>query len=73
MKIGELAEKPGIARENIRYYESQNLLHVQRSSNGYRDYSEKDEKELERIIALRKLNVSVKDILSYQEGDLSLK
>lgn len=41
MKIGELAERSGIASSAIRYYEQQGLLpKASRSANGYRVYSE---------------------------------
>lgn len=41
MKIGELAERSGIAASAIRYYEQQGLLpKASRSANGYRVYSE---------------------------------
>lgn len=41
MKIGELAERSGLAASAIRYYEQQGLLpKASRSANGYRVYSE---------------------------------
>jgi len=38
MKIGELAERTGVAPRMLRYYEQQGLLGSERRSNGYRDY-----------------------------------
>lgn len=39
MKIGELAERSGLAASRIRFYESAGLLSaVQRGANGYRRY-----------------------------------
>lgn len=47
MKIGELAERSGIAASAIRYYEQAGLMpKVARGANGYRAYSED---ALERI------------------------
>ena len=41
MKIGKLAKNVGIDIQTLRYYESQGLLEEpQRTSSGYRDYSE---------------------------------
>ncbi|WIX75467.1 MerR family transcriptional regulator [Amycolatopsis carbonis] len=40
MKIGELAERTGVSRRLLRYYEEQGLLMPTRSPNGYREYGE---------------------------------
>ena len=40
MKINEVEALVGIPKKNIRFYESEGLLKPERSSNGYRDYSE---------------------------------
>ncbi|HWV48428.1 MAG TPA: MerR family transcriptional regulator [Microbacterium sp.] len=52
MKIGELAERTGVATRLIRYYEQQDLLRVERSENGYRQYSETDVERIERVAGL---------------------
>ena len=52
MKIGELAERTGVATRLIRYYEQQELLRVERSDNGYRQYSEADLERVERVAGL---------------------
>lgn len=52
MKINELAERTGLASKTIRYYENIDLLpEAHRSSNGYRDYNERD---VERMIFIRR-------------------
>ncbi|KPA95099.1 MULTISPECIES: MerR family transcriptional regulator [Pseudomonas] len=39
MKIGELAQRSGLAASKIRFYEAQGLIHkVRRQANGYREY-----------------------------------
>jgi DNA-binding transcriptional MerR regulator len=38
MKIGELSRRTGIPTRMLRYYEEQDLLHPERSDNGYRFY-----------------------------------
>jgi len=41
MRIGELAERTGVSRRLLRYYEEQGLLTPERAANGYRDYGER--------------------------------
>lgn len=55
MKINEVEALVGIPKKNIRFYESEGLLKPERSSNGYRDYSEEEAEILRRIKLLRKL------------------
>ena len=38
MKIKQVEELVGITRKNIRFYEEQGLLNVERAENGYRRY-----------------------------------
>ncbi|NUU22667.1 MAG: MerR family transcriptional regulator [Streptomycetaceae bacterium] len=40
MRIGELSRRTGVPARMLRYYEEQDLLHPDRSQNGYRDYPE---------------------------------
>jgi DNA-binding transcriptional MerR regulator len=40
MRIGELAERTGVARRLLRYYEEQGLIKPGRAPNGYREYGE---------------------------------
>ena len=40
MKIGELAERTGVSRRLLRYYEEQGLITPSRALNGYREYEE---------------------------------
>ena len=37
MKIKQVEELVGITRKNIRFYEDQGLLNVERAENGYRE------------------------------------
>lgn len=48
MKIKQVEELVGITRKNIRFYEDQGLLNVERAENGYREYHQAD------VISLRK-------------------
>jgi len=40
MRIGELADRTGVSRRLLRYYEDQGLLAPSRADNGYREYGE---------------------------------
>jgi DNA-binding transcriptional MerR regulator len=40
MKIGQLADRTGVSRRLLRYYEEQGLLTPSRALNGYREYGE---------------------------------
>lgn len=42
MTIKEIEDRSGMTRANIRFYESEGLLHPGRRENGYRDYSSSD-------------------------------
>jgi MerR family copper efflux transcriptional regulator len=40
MQIGELAERTGVSRDTLRYYEKRGLIRAYRRPNGYRHYPE---------------------------------
>ncbi|MFF3946840.1 MerR family transcriptional regulator [Streptomyces sp. NPDC001902] len=52
MKIGDLAEKTGVAPRLLRYYEEVGILHPFRSANGYRSYGEP---AIDRVLQIREL------------------
>ena len=68
MKIKQVEELVGITRKNIRFYEEQGLLSVERAENGYREYSWKDVKRLQEIRFLRKLFIPIEDMREVFEG-----
>lgn len=73
MTIKEVEQRTGLARSNIRFYEKENLINPARNpSNGYREYSEEDVKNIKKAAYLRTLGISVEDIrkLSKKEADL---
>ena len=41
MTVKEVEERTGLPRANIRYYESEGLIHPARGENGYRDYRQR--------------------------------
>lgn len=52
MKIGEVAERTGVAPRLIRYYEQQELIAADRADNGYREYTEAHVERVSRIASL---------------------
>lgn len=74
MKINEAAKRVGIKSANIRYYEKAGLLNPERdANNGYRDYTEEDILQLERIKTLRLINISTEDIKLLFEGGITME
>lgn len=72
MTIKEVEEKTGLTRSNIRFYEKENLIEPSRTPNGYRDYSQEDLVQIQRIAFLRSIEIPVETIRSLQEGKISL-
>lgn len=65
MKIKEISQITGLTKKTIRYYEAEGLLNPEKQwVNGreYRDYSQKDVQQLEKIAALRRARFSVEEI-----------
>lgn len=69
MKIKEIEERSGMARANIRFYESEGLIHPKREKNGYREYSEEDLEVLKKIKLLRMLQMSLEEIKELHTGE----
>lgn len=59
MKIKQVEELVGITRKNIRFYEDQGLLNVERAENGYREYHQEDVIRLQEIKLFRKMDISI--------------
>ena len=72
MTSKEMEDRSGVPRANIRYYESEGLLHPLRAKNGYRAYSEADLETLEKIRLLRRLGVGLEDLKALQSGGRTL-
>ena len=63
MKIGELAERTGLAPSKIRFYEARRLIApVQRKANGYRDYLPQSVQLLEIIVTAKAAGFSLDEI-----------
>lgn len=62
MIINEVQKQTGLSKKAIRLYEEKGLIKVERSENGYRDYSDKNIENLSKIKLLRMAGVSISDI-----------
>ena len=73
MKIKQVEELVGITSKNIRFYESQGLLTPERDDNGYREYHQDNIEVLKKIKLLRKIGISVEDIKSVLNDNVTLE
>ena len=70
MSIQAFAERTGVSKSALRYYESKNLLQpVLRDNSGYRVYSETQVATIKLISSLRLADVPIKDIQAYLDED----
>ena len=68
LSITEVAERTGLSRHTLRYYERDGLmLAVGRDSSGHRSYSEHDLGWLELITKLRATGMPVREVRRYAE------
>ena len=61
MKISEFAERTGLSKDTIRYYEKVDLLHPQ-IVNKHREYTEQDIVLIETILKLKQTGFSLHEI-----------
>jgi DNA-binding transcriptional MerR regulator len=72
MNIGELAERTGLTRSRIRFYEAKGLLRVvSRSGNGYRSYQPDAVLVLKLITTAQQAGFSLQEIAQILPADLS--
>lgn len=69
--IGEVSQLFQIPAATLRYWESESLLPIRRQENGYRQYSLDDLIILSDVVYLRDLHLSIKEIKTVFQGDLS--
>ena len=73
MKIKQVEELVGITKKNIRFYEDQGLLNVERAENGYREYHKEDVIRLQEIKLFRKMDISIEEMRALLEKKKSLQ
>ena len=62
MRIGELAERTGMTRDGIRFYERVGLVEGSRSANGYRDFPAETVPWLQYVHTAQTLGFSLAEI-----------
>lgn len=73
MRIGELSRCTGVPPRMLRYYEEQDLLHPDRSANGYRRYGEDTVHRVQQIRGLLDSGLTteiIRRILPFLDGIL---
>lgn len=75
MRIGELSQRTSVPARLLRYYEEQELLASDRSSNGYRDYAESSVARVAQIRGLLDAGLPtrvIKQILPCLDGPTTI-
>lgn len=67
-RISELAEKVGLSRSTLLYYEKQGLLHGARQTNGYRLYFDKNVQQLYLLQQLQAGGLTLKECKSFLDS-----
>ena len=72
LRITEAVKQFGITAKTLRYYERVGLLASERVENNYRAYNESEVERIKQILILRKMQISIKDIIRiYENEDMS--
>jgi MerR family copper efflux transcriptional regulator len=76
MRISELAQRTGVSAHRLRRYESLGLIRAERSSGGYREFSERTTREVTFIAMGRDLGFSLAMLADalprYRAGTLTI-
>ncbi|GGM81155.1 MerR family transcriptional regulator [Dactylosporangium sucinum] len=67
MRIGELAERAGTSARSLRYYEQHGLIQARRTTNGYREYDERDLRLVREIRSLLDIGFNLEDTRPFVE------
>ncbi len=62
LSIGEVAERTGIARSALRFYEDQDLLHPERTDGGQRRYPRHVLRRVSFILVAQEVGLSLQEI-----------
>lgn len=71
MRIGELADRAGLSRDTIRFYERNGLVHStpgKSATNNYRDYPEDNLVWLRFVTGAREAGLSIADLRDIAEA-----
>ncbi len=68
MQLNEVSRQLNLSKRAIKFYEEKGLLQVEKSPNGYRNYTDENVRTLKEISLYRKLGISLADIRSLLSG-----
>ena len=71
LTIGEMSEILNVSAATLRFWEKEDLIHVQKQSNRYRTYTTTDLISIADILYYRNLGVPVKNIREFSSVELS--
>ena len=76
--IQDVSKKTGLSAHTLRYYEKEGLLsHVERTTGGFRQYTDEDMEALGLICCLKNTGMSLQEITRFvsltHEGDQTLR
>lgn len=71
MKIGELAKQSGVSASTLRFYESKGLLKSNRSSNGYRQYTQESVRQIQLIKFSQSLGFTLDELPTAETNEAS--
>lgn len=66
-KVKDMVELFGITRDTIKYYEKKGLIELKRDDSGYRVFDEFNIEKMKKILDLRNLGFSVKEVMEMLE------
>lgn len=69
-RISELAQKVGLSRSTLLYYEKLRLISAKRQSNGYRRYSDKDVQQVKLLQQLQAGGLTLKECQACLEAQI---
>ncbi len=61
-QIGDIAQQLGLSTRTVRYYEELGFIRPQRSSGGFRLYTERDADTIRMVIRFRDLGMALEEI-----------
>lgn len=69
IKIGDITSEFGISHRSLHYWEDMGIIKSSRAENDYRYYDEENQQKIRKILVLRKLRLSIKQIIMVLESD----
>lgn len=69
MKIGDITKKLGVSHRSLHYWEDRGIITSSREENDFRYYDEENQQKIRQILILRKLRLTLNQIVMVLESD----